>query len=67
MDTLQLGGRTLYNWGDGHFTIGGTDIIYGGGGRTLYKGGGTDTKGVVPPFLRICASFLFFLSFSTFL
>ena len=49
MDTLQLWGRTLYmGEGDGHYTK---------GVRTLYKGG-TDTKGVVPPFLRICASLL---------
>ena len=56
MDTLQLG--------DGHFTIGGTDTLQLGE-RTLYMGEGdghytregTDNKGVVPPFLRICASF----------
>ena len=32
-----------------------------GEGDGYYTRGGTDTKGVVPPFLRICAS-LFFLS-----
>ena len=40
----------------------GGHYIWGRGTDTIQGGGGTDTKGVVPPFLRICAS-LFIFSF----